>query len=258
MTSLRRLAAAAAVALLLAATASPNAHGSAIDLSTPAGLNPGDTFRFVFVTKGTYGTTPSPGTITAASSDINVYNTFVNTEAAGATYGGAVVSWKAIGSTATVDARDNVGGFDTTVPVYLVDGTLVANNLKTNALSGGFWSGRLLGTTTLNLAIDGSVVNSKTWTGSTNDGRASTYSDARYLGSTAYGYIANGRSNGTTNFIDYQDDWYTDYAPMFAMSSNLTVSAPAAVPEIDPAGMASVLALVGGALGLLERRGRPA
>lgn len=253
MTSLRRLAAAAAVALLLAATASPNAHGSAIDLSTPAGLNPGDTFRFVFVTKGTYGINPSPGTITALSSDINVYNTFVNTAAAGATYGGAVVSWKAIGSTATVDARDNVGGFDTTVPVYLVDGTLVANNLKTNVLSGGLWSGRLLGTTTLNLAIDGSVVNSKTWTGSTNDGRASTYSDPRYLGSNL-GYIANGRSNGTTNFIDYQDDWYTDYAPMFAMSSNLTVSAPAAVPEIDPAGMASVLALIGGGLGLLERR----
>jgi hypothetical protein len=29
-----------------------------------------------------------------------------------------------------------------------------------------------------------------------------------------------------------------------------------AVPEIDPAGMGSVLALVGGALGLLERRRR--
>jgi hypothetical protein len=29
---------------------------------------------------------------------------------------------------------------------------------------------------------------------------------------------------------------------------------PAAVPEIDPAGMGSVLALVTGALGLLERR----
>lgn len=31
-------------------------------------------------------------------------------------------------------------------------------------------------------------------------------------------------------------------------------SAPSAVPEIDPAGMGSVLALVAGALGLLERR----
>jgi hypothetical protein len=38
----------------------------------------------------------------------------------------------------------------------------------------------------------------------------------------------------------------------YGVSSELTV--PNAVPEIDPAGMGSVLALITGALGLLERR----
>lgn len=36
----------------------------------------------------------------------------------------------------------------------------------------------------------------------------------------------------------------------------ITATAPAAVPEIDPAGMGSVVALVTGALGLIERRAR--
>ena len=38
----------------------------------------------------------------------------------------------------------------------------------------------------------------------------------------------------------------------YGVSSELTV--PNAVPEIDPAGMGSVLALVSGTLGLLERK----
>ncbi len=48
-----------------------------IALNTPAGLAPGDTFRFVFV---------SSDATTAESSDINDYNSFVNSEADGATY----------------------------------------------------------------------------------------------------------------------------------------------------------------------------
>jgi hypothetical protein len=46
-------------------------------LNTPAGLSPGDTFRFVFVTDGLTN---------AASSNIDDYNSFVNTQAGGATY----------------------------------------------------------------------------------------------------------------------------------------------------------------------------
>ena len=121
------------IAMLAGCLVAASASATPISLATPAGLNPGDQFRFVFVTLGT---------ITAESSDIEVYNSFVNTQAAGATYGGSTVSWKAIGSTDTVDARDNVGGFGTSVPVYLVDGTRVANDLREG--SGGMWSGDLL------------------------------------------------------------------------------------------------------------------
>ena len=41
---------------------------------------------------------------------------------------------------------------------------------------------------------------------------------------------------------------------IYGISETLTVASPSSVPEIDPAGMGSVLALVTGALGLLERR----
>jgi hypothetical protein len=78
------------------------AHAEPVSLATPAGLAPGAQFRFLFLTSGTQA---------ATSTDIADYNTFVNSQASGATYEGSVVSWKAVGSTATVNARDNVGGF---------------------------------------------------------------------------------------------------------------------------------------------------
>ena len=91
----------------------------AVDLLTPAGLNPGDTFRFIFVTTGT---------LDATSSDIADDNLFVQNDAAGYV---KPITWKAIGSLSGVDARDNVGGFNTNVPVYLLTGTKVANDLTT-------------------------------------------------------------------------------------------------------------------------------
>jgi hypothetical protein len=104
------------------------ARGS-LDLQTPAGLNPGDQFRFVFVTSGS--TQPFSG-------DINVYNNFINSQAGGATYNGSVVHWSVIGSTSSVNAIDNVG--QTATPVYLADGTLVT----TSTTSSGLWSGSIL------------------------------------------------------------------------------------------------------------------
>jgi hypothetical protein len=50
-------------------------------LQTPAGLKPGDQFRFVFVTNGIRD---------AISTNIADYDSFVNAEAGGATYHGAV------------------------------------------------------------------------------------------------------------------------------------------------------------------------
>ena len=98
-----------ALALLLIASTAQAA------ILVPTGLNPGDKYHLAFVTSTTRD---------ATSSDIADYNFFVQGVANAAGIGsGEGVDWFAIGSTATVDARDNaVVGSDTT-PVYLMDGT---------------------------------------------------------------------------------------------------------------------------------------
>lgn len=98
-------------------------------LMTPAGLSPGQSFHFVFVTDGT---TP------ATNSDIAFYDSFVTTQAGGATYNGSVIPWVAIGTTPTDSAIVHVG--QSPDPVYLPDGTLITSNTT----STGLWSGTLL------------------------------------------------------------------------------------------------------------------
>jgi hypothetical protein len=132
----------------------------AVELATPSGLNPGDKFRYIFLTSGT---------TTAASSDIATYDAFVTAQAGTTTYQGSPVVWRAIGSTATVNARDHVGGFSTNVPVYLVTGTKVAGNLGTG--TGGLWSGTL--DAAVNYGIGGTQITAdplRTWTGSQDNG----------------------------------------------------------------------------------------
>lgn len=219
-----------AVLLVLGGTA----PASTLTLSTPSGLSNGDTFRFLFVTGAT---------TQATSSDIATYNAFVQGDAAGATYNGVTVTWKAIGSTATVDARDNVGGFGTSVRVYLPGGTLVANDLTTNA--GGLWSAALFAAP--NQLIDGTTSTGNTWTGSNPSGVASSLPLGAGAGSSTWA----DRSSSNNAWLMINPFASTNSYGMYGLSAELTVSA---VPEIDPAGMAGVLALVTGALGIAERR----
>lgn len=151
---LRSLASSALCAVMVAAFVGVASQASAtpISLGTPSGLNPGETFRVLFVTSGT---------IDATSTDITTYNDFVQAQAGGATYGGVTVNWKAIGSTATVKARDNVGGFTTSVPVYVPSGVQIATGLGTD--SNNLWSTSLLSTP--NELIDGTAANTTPWTG---------------------------------------------------------------------------------------------
>jgi hypothetical protein len=216
------------------------AHAEPVSLATPAGLAPGAQFRFLFLTSGTQA---------ATSTDIADYNTFVNSQASGATYEGSVVSWQAVGSTATVNARDNVGGFGGNVPVYLTNGTLLAGDLTTSTSNKGLWSGTLFATPTI--GIDGNGVTTNfAFTGSNKDGTGLTdrqlgasfvrYGDPTYnIGTFGWYFSVNGMPN---SFAEH----------FYGVSSELTV--PNAVPEIDPSGMGSVLALVTGALALIERR----
>ena len=102
-----------------------------IAIQEPKGLLGGDKFRIIFVT---------PGTTNATSSDINTYDAFVNSQAGGATYNGQLIHWSAIGSTATVDARDHIG--QTGSGVYMADGTQVAASAR--QAPGGLWWGEPL------------------------------------------------------------------------------------------------------------------
>jgi len=87
------------------------------------------------------------------------------------------------------------------------------------------------------------------WTGSANDGTV--------------GLLPMGSSSVTVGHTYYGGNWlYTDPPGsavastayrLFAVSPEL-IAGVGPVPEIDPAGIGSVLALVTGALGLLERR----
>jgi hypothetical protein len=208
-----------------------SASADPIVLATPAGLNPGDPFRFVFVTLDT------GVRIDASSSDINVYNAFVTSAAGGATYDGSTVSWKAIGSTASVNARDNVGGFGDSVPVYRVDGTLVAYDLS-SSFGSGFWGANLQAS--ISRSIDGTEVNDFVWTGSNNDG---TTKSERELGAAEF--AAEGQSSSTFNFLD---DAFSDFGvfvglPMFAMSETLI-----AVPEPSTWAMALAGLACGGSV----------
>jgi hypothetical protein len=131
------------------------AHAGPI-LTTPAGLAPGTHFRFVFVTDGTRD---------AMSTTIGDYDTFVNTQAGGATYNGVPISWQAIGSTESVSAINHISGPQTD-PVYLSTGTEVATSTTTNTM--GLWSGTLLHQ--IDSDLSGTTISDSVWTGTNSDG----------------------------------------------------------------------------------------
>ena len=154
------------LAAVIGALAVPTA-AAPVSINTPAGLNPGDRFRIAFVTGAT---------TTGSSSDITSYNLFVNTAAGGATYNGSAVTFYAIGSTATVNAFDNIRSTTMNDPVYLAGGALVAPSITG---ANGLWSGALVNRIATD--IDGTVVSPDgsgndrfVFTGSLVDGTASS------------------------------------------------------------------------------------
>lgn len=88
--------------------------------TAPRDLNPGDPFRLIFMTSSMRD---------ATSADISVYDEFV-TLAAGNNPLLPTASWRAIGSTPTVNAVDHVAclGVCASAPIYNVDGYRVANS----------------------------------------------------------------------------------------------------------------------------------
>ena len=94
----------------------------------PSGLGEGDSFRLMFLTSTTSATT---------STSISDYNTFVQERAAASSHTGIQdhsETFKVVGSTEDVDARDNTGttftSSDKGVPIYWLDGNKVADEYE--------------------------------------------------------------------------------------------------------------------------------
>ena len=208
----------------LAAMGVTSAHAITV---IPTGLNSGDQYRLAFLTSTSRD---------AYSSNIADYNAFVtgvaNSVAELAALG---TTWTAIGSTATVDARENTGTNPSNVgvPIYLLNNTKLADN------NADLWDG----------TIDTSLIVEETgtphpfalievWSGSIRDG---VRHPQNYLGGVT------GSRFGFATIADFR--WIDGSIgsnhvnrPMYAMSDVITV---AAVP------VPGAVWLFGGALGLL-------
>ena len=123
----------------------------------PAGLNAGDKFRLIFI---------SSGTRNATSTDIDDYNSFVQGAAAGghAAIRGYSGGFRALASTAAVDARDNTATTGTGVPIYWLNGNKVADDYAD--LYDGAWDDERNRKNEHGSAKSGRTV----WTGSDHDG----------------------------------------------------------------------------------------
>ncbi len=227
------------VAALVASTVSARAD---LILTAPAGLEPGQQFQIAFVTDGT---------ILALSTSISTYNSFVNNDAAtqangSVYYNDQLVTFSAIASTSTVSATSNIGV--NSAPVYLADGTLIADSTTTGA--GGLWSGSLLAP--LDEDLTRTVSANYVWTGSDPDGTA----DPIYPLGSSDGVTVGGDDSATDSTWDGKGLWFSggETFQVYGISDVLTV---AAVPE--PSSMLLTLMGLGAAFGWrLARRRKPA
>ena len=230
--------AALALATLAPARAQLACQLGVLDLSANGGINPatgvawvaGDTYRLVFVTSAN---------TTCESKDITTYNSFVQGLAAASTsypkLGNGL--WKVVGSTSTVDARDNtktnpsVNGVGETV--FRMDGNFViANNYAD--LWDGINSSHVAGGNYLGVHLDqngNARLSERVRTGSGANGTAA--GDGRVLGGSGENppRVQTGRNYapdfyGGLGSGNWMQDWSENAAsagPVFALSGVLTV-----------------------------------
>lgn len=192
----------------------------------PPGLSDGDEYRYVFVTS----------TLTDATSDqISIYNGFVQSAADNSAPVNALgLTWSAIASTSSVDARDNTGTNPNTdgagVPLYLLDGTKIADDYN------DLWDGSI--DAPLNLTETGVTLISAgefdpVWAGSESDGTASVGP----LGSTETFGASFGAYSGTGNWITEEFTDPVNTLPVYAISGVITVPEPTSLALLGLGGL---------------------
>ena len=187
--------------------------------TTPTGLTAGDQYRLAFVTSTTRD---------ATSTDIADYNAFVTAAAEAVTaLDDLGTTWKVIGSTATVDARDNTSTAPSDgagVAIYLLDGTTkIADD------NADLWDGTIDNflnfseTGTAGIAAD--VFTGTKLTGE-NVGWGQTLGGANPLG------IRTGRTTATNlSWVYHTLKSKTDDLHFYALSGILTAAPATAAPE---------------------------
>lgn len=203
-------------------------------ITVPPGLAPGSQYRLVFATDGTYG---------GSSANISTYNLEVSTEAAGIPQLAALgATWTAIGSTESVSAATNIGFSASTVGIYLLDGTLVANGTGTSGT--GLFSGSIL--SPIIVTVTGSnLINLVTWTGTNSDGTIFT---GQALGESPVEAGGTGlRSAGWIAYNPYDPVGGALKQGLYGISSALTV------PGVPEPGTTILVALGSGLLLLVQR-----
>ena len=201
-------------------------------ITVPPGLNHGDQYRLAFVTSTERN---------ALSDDIADYNAFVSGVANSVPALTALgVSWTAIGSTNSIDARDNTGTNPDVaqgVPIYNTSGTLVVHD------NADLWDGDAL-SDSMGYFETGQPVPGpgfQAWTGTRADGvRAEGFGLGAATGSAVVGI-----ADATFFWIDFDldDTWIPQF--LYGISSTLTVPIP--VPT-------SIVLLVSGLISLAGLR----
>jgi hypothetical protein len=221
-----------------------NAHGGTID-TIPPGLVAGDTYRLAFVTSATTD---------ATSSDISVYNTFVQNLANAVPALNALnATWTAIASTQNVNAVDNIDWQSATDMIYGLNGTFVSgpSSLLFFDSNDGFFAAPIPTDEDGNPIVSGIVV----WTGTSRVGTNTVNgccSAPLGDGSNSFAGVT-GTANVFGAWVSTGDVDTNDHL-LYAISSELTVPEQTPEPATGALMLVGALALVGHRLKYANRR----